>query len=259
MDWLSRCVCGSKQSRNNFSKRKRKKTKLKSKKVKKNGGKYMVSDKKNIETISELDSTLRIQEHRDDDGIDEHYQVIQGLEESSAKNEQEIIEADDPVNLINNNEVSQIKNNDDIVCMTVKSTDIHDPEFYDSLLDNNSIHNNQECNFNFVTVDEKQKYTEETNYNLWNDVKHNHENIDSNLNHSEDIEFIKENNYCFNSNSCSFIVPIIDNDNKNRDKRRAYNNKKINSMIPKPSPRCRNDINTKKSQNGIYLFFKIKS
>ncbi|XP_034940738.1 kinesin-like protein KIF2A isoform X2 [Chelonus insularis] len=254
MDWLSRCVCGSKES-GNFEKNKKKKKRRKDKvgELKKNEDKYVISDDKDV-INNEKKSTLScVNAYQNDEGL----QVITNVENNDQKQvfQDTTNQVDQQIQFsgLNYGGASEA----DVNLSVIHITENDDLEFYDSLSDTtpeDSLRKNslKECkssyscnknkDFEFNQVVENCEKEEEKSFRSWSSkiVKSSSEN----------------NNFYANSKSCSFSVPIFDDDD-DRCKRKKIQNRKVKSLIPKASPEKQrqnnqsyNDSSNRNNKNG---------
>lgn len=239
MDWLSKCVCGSKDSQKAF-----KKTKNNKKKQKKKDKNCSATTTVNATKYVINDSTLCNNEQQDTG----EEPSISSLEECRQSEVHPVSEAKRQVKRNDNDEQAQSNNH-------VKFTESHDPEeYYDSLSDTSPIDTLHKDNFNHNPIHLNLFYDDNVkNLNTKPFVSTWSERGNVNKltnNNTEVVKSCSENDFRSTVNSCSFVVPIHD---ENKDGRKAAGNRRINSMIPKPSAKSRGVINMRNNGNGILL------
>ncbi|XP_057337976.1 kinesin-like protein Klp10A isoform X3 [Microplitis mediator] len=224
MDWLSKCVCGSKEPKNNKQKKKKKDGKNKKNKKDKTD-KYVINDNDNADEVIKNNNASRVNEDRDD-GEADNDRVITDLEGSHQKEVRQTNGVDRQVDKKN----KPVVFNNDPDFYSINAVGEHEPEFYDSLSDTTPVDTLKKDHSKSM-----QQFSLSSNQMFVEDREKDISLKDKIFEQSGVIKSSSENDFRFNSNSCSFIVPITDDHKRRKHKTRVKNNRKISSSIPIPS------------------------
>ncbi|KAH0539694.1 hypothetical protein KQX54_007366 [Cotesia glomerata] len=253
MDWLSKCVCGSKEAK--------KQKKKKKKHAKKNNDKidvYVIDDNDNDRSDVNVDdeviknnNTVSLSRVNEDRGREEEAKsdrVTSDLEDCRQKEVTQINGVDRQVNCVDKNK-PVLLNGDEFSAIDIGE---REPEFYDSLSDTSPVETLQKEHSMSMSMSLHQ-FSRSSNQMFVQDREKDNPLQNKLFGETEVVKSTSENDFRFNSNSCSFIVPIADDPKRKKHQTRIKNNKnkKISSSIPIPSKHRNSSVSSPHiKQNG---------